>query len=901
MTMFFIGWSLTSSATPLRVATLNVEFGLGEPGTAAFEATASVLNRINADVVALQEMNRADLEGSPGSFGSLAAALGYPHVHVASTQRVLDSNLRAAFMSRYPLASAFNIASPPGALDMVRQIPAIVVDVPGTVADPTILTLHLKCCLDIDDPFRRAVELKRSSDFLSQQGLTAQDNLIILGDFNLIGSDFVYDGIPPGLPRSFTLGDDVVFPVHYYTSPAAYFTPWSISAVGSTQLNGSTATQGSSQLDFILATRSLLNRPHAGEIYNSTLDIDNGAGLPKPGSPLPEGTSRNASDHLAVFADFNLTSRDSLVLSISANQVAEADPAGSAFLTVELPFSPAPGETVEVLLSSSAPEEAIPVTPSLIFESGQTSRTVDIFSRVDGVVDGDQQVTFTAASVDFSPATAVLLVTDSSTAVYSVPRTGQPVIVSFEDFDGLSAPPRWTVSGGPWRGTDIGAMGMVGLYSYGDEGSLGFLLNGESSSATTSFRNDTGISLTAVDISYDAELWRSFTGLRPDMIEIEASVAGVSIALPSLTFTANSATVLGVEGAVDGGLTTSLAGRLSGILIPPGEAIDLTFTVRPGQPVTMAETYVRLNELHYDNTGADLNEFLEILVAPGYEGTAEGIEVYLYNGNGGGVYGQHPLTSFSLDQTFPSGHRLYSKLIPRIQNGPDGIAVLVDGHVVEFISYEGIVTASEGPASGMTSDDIGVQEASPVPDPGAGSLGLDDSLAWRRFFARPSPGQLNPGQALRPALIPGLAVDNVSVTAIADRDQDGLPDHIEERLGTDPQLADSDGDGVQDGEEDTDGDGQSNLSEILVTGTNPGDSSSSFELTITASLTIPGQTTLSFPTLPGRSYTIFRSEDLSGWRPVSSHPGNGQLLSLPIPPTPGESAAFFRAEARLER
>ena len=169
------------------------------------------------------------------------------------------------------------------------------------------------------------------------------------------------------------------------------------------------------------------------------------------------------------------------------------------------------------------------------------------------------------------------------------------------------------------------------------------------------------------------------------------------------------------------------------------------------------------------------------------------------------------------------------------------------------------------------------------------------------LFARPSPGQLNPGQALRPALIPGLAVDNVSVTAIADRDQDGLPDHIEERLGTDPQLADSDGDGVQDGEEDTDGDGQSNLSEILVTGTNPGDSSSSFELTITASLTIPGQTTLSFPTLPGRSYTIFRSEDLSGWRPVSSHPGNGQLLSLPIPPTPGESAAFFRAEARLER
>ena len=114
---------------------------------------------------------------------------------------------------------------------------------------------------------------------------------------------------------------------------------------------------------------------------------------------------------------------------------------------------------------------------------------------------------------------------------------------------------------------------MVGLYSYGDEGSLGFLLNGESSSATTSFRNDTGISLTAVDISYDAELWRSFTGLRPDMIEIEASVAGVSIALPSLTFTANSATVLGVEGAVDGGLTT------------PWLAVLVAFSSLPERPL----------------------------------------------------------------------------------------------------------------------------------------------------------------------------------------------------------------------------------------------------------------------------------------------------------------------------
>lgn len=200
--LLLLSGTTIGAASPLRVATLNVEFGLGEPGTTSFEATADVLERIDADVVALQEMTRADFDGTPSSFRILAADLGYPYVHAATTQRVLDSGLRTAFMTRYPLISTFNIASPPGALDMVRQIPAIVVDIPGTVADPTILTLHLKCCLDIDDPFRRAVELKRSADFLSQRGLTAEDNVIILGDFNLIGGDFVYNEIPPGLPLS---------------------------------------------------------------------------------------------------------------------------------------------------------------------------------------------------------------------------------------------------------------------------------------------------------------------------------------------------------------------------------------------------------------------------------------------------------------------------------------------------------------------------------------------------------------------------------------------------------------------------------------------------------------------------------------------------------------------------
>ena len=52
-------------------------------------------------------------------------------------------------------------------------------------------------------------------------------------------------------------------------------------------------------------------------------------------------------------------------------------------------------------------------------------------------------------------------------------------------------------------------------------------------------------------------------------------------------------------------------------------------------------------------------------------------------------------------------------LTPGIQNGaPDGFA-LVDnlGRVVQFLSYEGIMTAVGGAANGMTSTNVGVEQA----------------------------------------------------------------------------------------------------------------------------------------------------------------------------------------------
>ena len=47
-----------------------------------------------------------------------------------------------------------------------------------------------------------------------------------------------------------------------------------------------------------------------------------------------------------------------------------------------------------------------------------------------------------------------------------------------------------------------------------------------------------------------------------------------------------------------------------------------------------------------------------------------------------------------------------------IQNGsPDGIALVdASGAVMQFLSYEGTLTAVGGPADGLTSTDIGVSE-----------------------------------------------------------------------------------------------------------------------------------------------------------------------------------------------
>ena len=173
-------------AVKIRVATFNVLGGIGESGESGRDNMEAVLARIDADIVGLQEVFSRDFSRN---LAALQANLGYPHVFVPNS--ALDTQSRAILLSKYPFVSGStkSITSPQGANDVTRASAAAMIDVPGTINDPVFVTAHLKCCFDADDPFRRAIEMIRIRKHLEKTGISANDNIFIMGDLNLLGNN----------------------------------------------------------------------------------------------------------------------------------------------------------------------------------------------------------------------------------------------------------------------------------------------------------------------------------------------------------------------------------------------------------------------------------------------------------------------------------------------------------------------------------------------------------------------------------------------------------------------------------------------------------------------------------------------------------------------------------------
>jgi len=188
----------------------------------------------------------------------------------------------------------------------------------------------------------------------------------------------------------------------------------------------------------------------------------------------------------------------------------------------------------------------------------------------------------------------------------------------------------------------------------------------------------------------------------------------------------------------------------------------------PGEAEAVSPA-VFINEIHYDNSGTDANEAVEIAGPAGTDLT--GWSLVLYNGNGGASY-----STVSLSGSIPdldNGHGVLEFATPGIQNGsPDGLALVDPGSsVIQFLSYEGSFVAIDGPAIGMTSTDIVVSEE-PAPASGQ-SLQLSGSGVSYDDFTWSGPststfGSVNTGQTFtsEPPL-PTLVINEI------DYDQSG--------------------------------------------------------------------------------------------------------------------------------
>uniref|UniRef100_UPI004056C0C2 lamin tail domain-containing protein n=1 Tax=Candidatus Electronema sp. TaxID=2698783 RepID=UPI004056C0C2 len=159
-----------------------------------------------------------------------------------------------------------------------------------------------------------------------------------------------------------------------------------------------------------------------------------------------------------------------------------------------------------------------------------------------------------------------------------------------------------------------------------------------------------------------------------------------------------------------------------------------------------AATPIFINEIHYDNAGADINEFVEITGPSGTD--FSGWSVVFYNGDNGLTYATKNLVGTLLDAS--NGMGMIAVYQIGIQNGPpDGLA-LVDNtnKVVQFLSYEGTLTAADGPANGMTSTDIRVSQTGATSGDSlqlTGTGRVYEDFTWADT-APATPGTVNTGQ-----------------------------------------------------------------------------------------------------------------------------------------------------------
>ncbi|MBD3387147.1 T9SS type A sorting domain-containing protein [candidate division KSB1 bacterium] len=162
-----------------------------------------------------------------------------------------------------------------------------------------------------------------------------------------------------------------------------------------------------------------------------------------------------------------------------------------------------------------------------------------------------------------------------------------------------------------------------------------------------------------------------------------------------------------------------------------------------------------INEFHYENTGMDTNEFIEVVTVAAYSvDELKQFTVSLYQGSNGKPYWQKTLDEFSRGDVTPQGFVVlyYDFTGDVIRNGaPGGITLDFNGALIHSISFEGSFKAAAGPAHGWYLPDIRVFEDDTTPANYSIQLVGNGLVAGSFIWAGPGPatkGSVNPDQSL---------------------------------------------------------------------------------------------------------------------------------------------------------
>jgi hypothetical protein len=122
-----------------------------------------------------------------------------------------------------------------------------------------------------------------------------------------------------------------------------------------------------------------------------------------------------------------------------------------------------------------------------------------------------------------------------------------------------------------------------------------------------------------------------------------------------------------------------------------------------------------INEIHYDNSGADKNEFVELAGSAGLN--LLDWSLLFYNGSTGFVYKTYTIEDVTFNDN-SNGFGFLAFEVSGIQNGSsngigDGIAIIdSNDQVIQFLSYEGAFEAKDGAALGIFSHNISISQSS---------------------------------------------------------------------------------------------------------------------------------------------------------------------------------------------